>query len=249
MPVVPDAPACCPGLSPIGCDEPDPDGMCSGGCDGAAVCAHCGDRVCGLGENACNCPEDCADAECVAEGDAVAVVPGAAECCPGSAPIPCDAPDADGVCMFGCVGAMICADCGDGVCGSGENDCNCPLDCLGGMCKITSDCFDHPAPIRCVGQWRCDPAHARPASHFGDDGCAYTCDFDLPGCVADGAVCDEGDLCRPCPSATCEAPLVCLDFEMAHYCNDDAATCVDLPHDDCEGAFACADSLCEWRCN
>jgi hypothetical protein len=59
IPVVPNAPSCCPGLAPIGCDRPDAAGQCQGGCVGASVCAACGDGVCGPGENVCNCPADC----------------------------------------------------------------------------------------------------------------------------------------------------------------------------------------------
>ena len=65
---------------------------------------------------------------CVGEGDSYAVVPPHMECCPGLTAIGCSAPDAGGVCVE-CVGAMYCTYCGDGVCGLGENKCNCPVDC------------------------------------------------------------------------------------------------------------------------
>ena len=63
VPVVPGARQCCDDLSKISCDEPDSNGNCSAHCIGASICAHCGNGVCGLGENKCNCPEDCDEAE------------------------------------------------------------------------------------------------------------------------------------------------------------------------------------------
>ena len=68
--VIPDPPQCCPGLRAIGCTYPDPDGgECLPGRRGCGnVCAHCGDDACGLGENVCNCPQDCvAGPECVGD--------------------------------------------------------------------------------------------------------------------------------------------------------------------------------------
>ncbi|MEA1924632.1 MAG: hypothetical protein U9M95_02070 [Candidatus Altiarchaeota archaeon] len=68
---------------------------------------------------------------CVGEGGFYAVVPGHLDCCPGLTPISCDSPDVEGICHGDCVGAQFCTYCGDGVCGLGENKCNCPQDCLG----------------------------------------------------------------------------------------------------------------------
>jgi hypothetical protein len=49
---------CCPGLDMIEVSEPTPGGLCMTVGD-MAVCTYCGDGACGLGENICNCPEDC----------------------------------------------------------------------------------------------------------------------------------------------------------------------------------------------
>jgi|GEM_PF-3590870 len=68
---------------------------------------------------------------CIPEGGSAAVVPGALECCPGLTAIGCSAPDEFGVCQE-CVGAFYCTKCGNGICGLGENKCNCPQDCLTG---------------------------------------------------------------------------------------------------------------------
>ena len=87
---------------------------------------------------------------CAGEGESVPVVPGALDCCEGLSKISCAEPDSEGVCPEACVGAFICANCGDGTCGLGENKCNCPEDCetqtqtcseLGGtICLETETC-------------------------------------------------------------------------------------------------------------
>jgi hypothetical protein len=51
--------ACCEGLSEISCAEPDSGGVCPEACVGTIICAYCPDGECGLGENKCNCPQDC----------------------------------------------------------------------------------------------------------------------------------------------------------------------------------------------
>ncbi len=52
---------CCPGLEPISTAHPDVNGNCPGYPPlGASTCVKdCGDGQCTLGENKCNCPEDC----------------------------------------------------------------------------------------------------------------------------------------------------------------------------------------------
>jgi len=62
-PVIPDGPECCEGLTAISCDQPDQYGECSEPCSGAFYCTYCGNGICGLGENKCNCPEDCEEDE------------------------------------------------------------------------------------------------------------------------------------------------------------------------------------------
>jgi len=49
---------CCEGLTAIGGCGPV-DGECGEGCSGGVVCTNCGNGECGLGENICNCPDDC----------------------------------------------------------------------------------------------------------------------------------------------------------------------------------------------
>ncbi len=49
---------CCSGLIAISCSEQLPDGGCATQSD-CFICSVCGDGICDLGENICNCPEDC----------------------------------------------------------------------------------------------------------------------------------------------------------------------------------------------
>ena len=51
-------------------------------------------------------------------------------CCAGLTPVDSTYPSPQGTCMRSAPpSVMVCARCGDGVCGTGENWCNCPADC------------------------------------------------------------------------------------------------------------------------
>jgi len=59
MPVYPGY-ECCSGLVAISTIKPDQYGKCPLQPPlGASVCTKCGNKICGLGENKCNCPNDC----------------------------------------------------------------------------------------------------------------------------------------------------------------------------------------------
>ncbi len=66
---------------------------------------------------------------CIGEGRRIGG--GNAPCCEGLKKVPDIAgPDASGRCAAVYVSSgSVCAMCGDGVCGTGENACNCPVDC------------------------------------------------------------------------------------------------------------------------
>ena len=154
VPVVPGALDCCPGLASIGCEGPPTAEVCEGDCAGAVICARCGNGLCGLGENACNCAQDCAPGgACAAAGESVPVVPGAPDCCDGLHPIGCDAPGDFGLCPDECVGAIVCANCGNGSCGPGENRCNCADDCsTGSQCAAEGTSVPLiPGALECCG--------------------------------------------------------------------------------------------------
>lgn len=125
----PDAPACCEGLSALPAHTAQPSGACDFD-EEREICSACGDGACDPGENACNCPADCAP-PCYGEGETRPTgldddeVPA---CCEGLIALSCAGPSEFGMC-FDCIGTEICTACGDGTCGIGENDCNCPADC------------------------------------------------------------------------------------------------------------------------
>lgn len=54
---------CCKELTKISLDKPSSDANSVNGCTvgsiGGLVCTNCGNGICGLGENKCNCPVDC----------------------------------------------------------------------------------------------------------------------------------------------------------------------------------------------
>lgn len=89
----------------------------------------CGDGACEGGERS-TCPQDC----CIKEGQSGL---GSSFCCKGLAFSAGGAPDANGNCpspadtrmMITPGGGGTCIACGNGVCGLGENKCNCPQDC------------------------------------------------------------------------------------------------------------------------
>ncbi len=130
--VYPGMPDCCPGLNPIGNYTINKAGQCQP-LLGGEVCAYCPNGVCGLGEDYCNCPEDCGTLptptpSCVPEGGTKLTSPGAPDCCPGLALLVNYTIDEEGVC-HPLYGGGVCAYCPDDQCGLGEDYCNCPEDC------------------------------------------------------------------------------------------------------------------------
>lgn len=131
--------ACCPAC--LDSIDNDSDGWID---DADPDCAA-GDDELGFGATECNDGADndgdllvdsqdpgCIDAldeeYCVPAGGSFSIVPGQPECCPGLESVGCDEPDGFGGCVM-CAGGSYCTDCGDGVCGLGENACRCPADC------------------------------------------------------------------------------------------------------------------------
>jgi hypothetical protein len=74
--------------------------------------------------------EECEDEDCMPEGSSVDTS-GMQKCCAGLKAISCARPNSQGECHnedFNC-DSFPCANCGNGICGLGENKCNCPEDC------------------------------------------------------------------------------------------------------------------------
>ena len=120
---------CCPGLVPVQDCFYEAGGCACPNCP-CFVCTACGDGVCGMGENVCNCPEDCEGPppECFGLGEAYNEFETDLTCCPGLTAVPDCFDEGSGCICPGCP-CMICTECGDGSCGPFENKCNCPEDC------------------------------------------------------------------------------------------------------------------------
>lgn len=62
------------------------------------------------------------------------------ECCEGLKEIPAYY-ESEEVCVLGLGGANICSDCGNNICETWENKCNCPEDCkIEDECSSVEDC-------------------------------------------------------------------------------------------------------------
>jgi hypothetical protein len=124
------------------------------------VCTECGTGTCDYGERADTCPQDCA-IDCVDEGG----IPGAdEECCPGLAVLNSNYIPDGGQCQGAWCYEPVCASCGDGNCGIGENYCSCPDDCgdrtcvhAGGMAMDDgiNDCCPGLSPVAVPGTGGC----------------------------------------------------------------------------------------------
>jgi hypothetical protein len=143
---------CCGSLVPVpDASYNDVTGECEASRCPCFVCTACGDGVCGLAENQCNCPEDCLDS-CVGEGQGFEDFNIEGKCCDGLVPVPEMTLNTE---WLECEGTrcpcFVCTSCGDDLCGSGENPCNCPEDCAekcGGFaglpCPDGKVCIDDP---------------------------------------------------------------------------------------------------------
>jgi hypothetical protein len=110
-------------LSGAACDSPRTEVVCS---------SRCKNLQCEAGETPCTCPWDCAtaDAGCFSEGEEYSHLLHHGTCCPGLEPTSCDLLGSNGECGAPATDCNRCIrHCGDGVCTTGENRCNCPADC------------------------------------------------------------------------------------------------------------------------
>jgi hypothetical protein len=189
--------------------------------------ATCGDWICGPGEDAVSCPQDCG--EC---GDGV--------CGPGEDPVGCPQDCAvcgDAVCGFGETPASCpddCGPCGDGLCAPdvGEDATICPADCFCGntVCEPSEAGGSCPADCGPCGDGQCQPQETPcdcPVDCFCGDGVCridhgedpVDCELDCPGWCGDGycapsegigAVEECPDDCAPvCSLAEDEEPQPC----------------------------------------
>ncbi len=122
---------CCSGLTVIEqATNPDCEqAKLAGGQD--SICSACGNGRCEQWENKCNCPQDCNN-NCAKEGEGVggSAVGSKQNCCQGLKAM--SGFEYNGGCSDIRVpgSAVICSSkCGNGICESWENGCNCPSDC------------------------------------------------------------------------------------------------------------------------
>ena len=119
------------------CSGPDRSG--SRGTCSVSWAKTCRNGVCDPGEDKCNCLQDCPPSQCAKDGDQVYMrsIDGPVRCCSADSGIKFDHRLDNGACtavsgQFSLVGVCVAGwqkSCGDGVCGSGEDRCNCPRDC------------------------------------------------------------------------------------------------------------------------
>lgn len=215
-------------------------------------CRMCGNDICEVGEDLCNCSQDCDSGTC-----------GDGSCCEELGETVCNCGDCtsmdacdDGVCCGGeidtCGMSGDCRDCGDGTCdaATGEDFCSCPSDCdladppalNNGVCctEAGENIDDNPAdccpPGANVADGVCCPnetAETNPA-----DCCAVK-----PRC--DDSVCcpGEDESCTGCCDNTCRDGVCCTERgETSGSCTFDCCP-------DCSGvALDCAGGCCASEC-
>ncbi len=123
---------CCPGLKSSALYA-DPNGDCRIMAECGTICIPCGNGICDTNEGKCNCPEDCKkEVKCTIEGErrhSDDLGKTFSPCCEGLVSIRDAVPGDEGICGFAQGAGDYCTKCGDGICKSPENKCNCPEDC------------------------------------------------------------------------------------------------------------------------
>ncbi len=171
---------CCSGLVGVNPGAvPQADGQCPTILPvGAELCTNCGNGTCEQWENYCNCAKDCL-APCAQNGERVfgSSQFGPTTCCSKNAGIKPNSYLAGGMCVSTNDGSKgTCIDywwqtCGNGLCGNGEDQCSCPVDCAGGGPTCGNGGIE--------GSERCDDGNKS-----SGDGCSY------PAClIEDGWTC------------------------------------------------------------
>jgi len=131
----------------------------------------CGDNVCAIGES---CPEDCPASSCIAEGKNTTYAPRGAKCCEGLTEADLYTYAFNGKCDLLNTTGGTCIQCGNGICGPGENKCNCPEDCN---------------TLNCVGQGESFSTMPRPDG--GQDLNPCCSGLEPISTVVDGGVCTD----------------------------------------------------------
>lgn len=138
-------------------------------------------------------------------------------CCAGLGEIADNVPDGDGNCRDTqeIAEGFICAFCGNGLCGPGENYCNCPDDCAApGLCQSDDDC----PPPECfeIGDW---------PLFWSCVECVYTCDTSTHDCFCDENVFEEWTCDHRSGMCVPPVPVICE--------SEGTGTCLPPGTDDC----------------
>ena len=238
-------------------------GSCPGGksCQAGKCLVVCGDGECGVGEDYCNCSQDCAASTCsgccqgqlcktgtsnseCGKGGAVCEACGGGKTCQSQA---CDFTCGDLVCASTPPGTETCANCpgdcgdccGNGVCDNGETCVTCPGDC--GVCCGNGVCDSGEDKCNCPGDCTggCAGCCAGTACKAG------TANGE---CGKNGAVCSACSAGATCQNQACAVKCgdgVCADAggETACTCPQDCGACMGC----CSGA-ACKEGSSNGEC-
>jgi cysteine-rich repeat protein len=233
-------------------------------------CTRCDGTNDSCDESCYACPEDCGiPSACIEEGKEGSGLTNDA-CCEDLISVSNAQRDSEGDCAVNEDGSFLCTLCGDGVCGLGENACNCPHDCLNlpiAPCgdgwvdtEVSEECDDgndgngDGCSVYCMIEngWECNPDEAGQsecASIFGDGLITGTeeCDdantTDGDGCTL--GMIDDGWECAGEPSECTEIPQVA---ECGNSVVEEGEECDDGNDTENDGCNSCSQEH-GWVCS
>ena len=173
------------------------------------------------GPGLCICLEACLHA-----GETMAAPATARAAARGSKPIEGAITTGPGGCAYPDPSLWVCAACGDGQCGLGENPCNCPADCTNESCTpgATRDCeCNNPLKVTPIC-WECNEKGVWQAIAYFRDPCQC---LDTAEC-ADLTACDTatGQCVSDCRKAECGGDAECNICGSYNVCDTGTGLCV-----------------------